>query len=850
MSSNRYEIRQEIGKGGLGAVYKAFDTQLQREVAIKRVLSTDKATAEEVDAAALKLMAEAQTLSSLNHPNIVTVFDVGRDDQGGFVVMELLKGETLDDTIGRGVLTQPDFVEVVHQTMEALIAAQSANVLHRDLKPGNVMVIWQPSGRFQTKILDFGLAKFSRTPSVQTMDQEDAVMGSIFFMAPEQFERGELDIRTDLYQIGCVYYFALTGQYPFNGETAPAVMNAHLQHRVIPLQQLRPDLSPSICDWVMWLINRDLADRPVDSRDAIQKFPKNPEPPAPQPVVTAIAVEEDPIAVATVVPQSGTSKQSSMRTSGRTTGVQTAKPSFVRPVAKPKPATPPPPSGNASKITGAEGATSNAGPPPSSAKRKKLQVTLGVVIALTALLAGFLIFTKQRDASQRERLQTLATGDPPTGNADDIQFALAFLDRPDITPAQQTQANKILGNLTGPGVEEELIRQAKAKPGSNLAFRMIGFLAGRNSRSTVTLVIDQLLVFPEEKERSALLGNLHHLIQSEDLDPLLELLGKSKSASVNGGLERLILEAIQAGNNPGLVDRLLSRVDNAQKEERLSLFRILANLGGPKVLTKLQSAFDGQDQSLQFDATAALLIWPTVDAMPLLEKVITTTKNPPLKNIATRAYVRLSSLPGTVPMSERIAVWKKSLGWLGNSPDARLVLAAALDYPTAETQAFLKEIETQAPLAKLAKDASSTLAKTIQTAPVLDDGGKLPASESSIRGSRSSLQLVGNPPAFSNWESPETYFAWHFKVKTEGSYQLELIQAYNDTVPSEFELVIGTTSLPGKATGTGSWTDFKPLRANGKINLEAGKVHTLFLRAKGTVQPRMMDLQAIRVTTK
>ena len=234
--SNRYEIRDQIGKGGLGAVYKALDTQLQREVAIKRVLSADKATEDEVKEAANKLIAEAQTLSSLNHPNIVTVFDVGQDESGGFVVMELLKGETLDETVERCVLTQEDFTEVVYQTMEALIAAQANNVIHRDIKPTNIMVIWQASGKFQLKILDFGLAKFSRSPSVQTMDQEESVMGSIFFMAPEQFERGELDARTDLYQMGCVYYNALTGQYPFNGETAPQVMNAHLQHKVIPLE--------------------------------------------------------------------------------------------------------------------------------------------------------------------------------------------------------------------------------------------------------------------------------------------------------------------------------------------------------------------------------------------------------------------------------------------------------------------------------------------------------------------------------------------------------------------------------------------------------------------------------------
>jgi serine/threonine protein kinase len=134
--SDRYEIRDEIGKGGLGAVYKAFDTQLHREVAMKRVLTTEHATEEEVRAAADNLIAEAKTLSSLNHPNIVTVFDVGQDEKGGFVVMELLKGETLDETVERGVLTQDDFIEVVTQTMEALVQMASFPAPHHHRRSG------------------------------------------------------------------------------------------------------------------------------------------------------------------------------------------------------------------------------------------------------------------------------------------------------------------------------------------------------------------------------------------------------------------------------------------------------------------------------------------------------------------------------------------------------------------------------------------------------------------------------------------------------------------------------------------------------------------------------------------
>ena len=325
--NSRYEIRETIGQGGLGSVYRAYDTQLQRDVAMKRVLTTGQGTSEEIHAAGDKLISEAQTLSTLNHPNIVTVFDVGHDEDGGFVVMELLDGETLDQTVERGVLTAEDFKEVVFQTMEGLIAAQDKNVIHRDIKPTNIMLIWQASGRFQLKILDFGLAKFSKNPSVQTMDQDDAVMGSIFFMAPEQFERGELDARTDLYQMGCVYYNALSGQYPFNGETAPQVMNAHLQHKVVPIDQLRPDISPALAQWVMWLINRDIASRPANAKEALKYFPKDT---AAAPALPAKAVPVDPTPVATVAdgtpsvkiatPAGNASAPPNLRVGAKTTG--------------------------------------------------------------------------------------------------------------------------------------------------------------------------------------------------------------------------------------------------------------------------------------------------------------------------------------------------------------------------------------------------------------------------------------------------------------------------------------------------------------------------------------------------
>lgn len=271
MLEDRYEIRGKLGHGGLGTVYRAWDRSLRREVALKRIRN-DPDDGGEADEAARQMTRETGALSALQHPNIVTIYDIGRDEDGPYVVMELIGGDTIDAVVERAPLTFADFREFAGQVQEGLIAGQDLGLIHRDLKPSNLMLNWLPSGKFQVKIVDFGLAKFSSGPSRQTLDQNDSVYGSIFFMAPEQFERGELDARADMYAIGAVYYFALTGEMPFQGDTGPQVMAAHLEHRVVPLADKRPDVPQWAADWVMWHINRQPGERPENAREALASF--------------------------------------------------------------------------------------------------------------------------------------------------------------------------------------------------------------------------------------------------------------------------------------------------------------------------------------------------------------------------------------------------------------------------------------------------------------------------------------------------------------------------------------------------------------------------------------------------
>ncbi len=276
----RYEIRGKIGQGGLGAVYKGYDTRMNREVAIKRI-SVSNDDPELLEESTRQLIKEAGALASLQHPHIVTVYDVGSDEDGPYVVMELISGKTLDELIEVAPLTWPDFRELALQTQEALIAAQELDLIHGDIKPSNLMLTWLPSGRFQIKIVDFGLATLAQSQSKEELEEMEAVFGSIFFMAPEQFERVPLDARADLYAMACVYYQALTGTYPFRGETGNEVMVSHLHHQVIPIQEIRSGIPKWACDWIMWQLNRQRDDRPASARESLQVFLQNDKNPSP-----------------------------------------------------------------------------------------------------------------------------------------------------------------------------------------------------------------------------------------------------------------------------------------------------------------------------------------------------------------------------------------------------------------------------------------------------------------------------------------------------------------------------------------------------------------------------------------
>jgi TolB-like protein/Flp pilus assembly protein TadD len=264
-----YKILAPLGAGGMGEVYRAHDTRLGRDVAIK-VLPSHLAAAPEVRA---RFEREARTISQLNHPHICTLFDVGREGETDYLVMELVEGETLAHRLEKGPLPVADVLSLGRQIAEALDRAHRAGVVHRDLKPGNVMLT--KSG---AKLMDFGLARAQRltpvagalteSPTVsRPLTAEGTIVGTFQYMAPEQLEGKEVDARTDLWSLGCVLYEMATGQRAFGGESQASLISAIMKDEPRPMTEFRPLTPPALEQLVKRCLEKDPEERFQSARD-------------------------------------------------------------------------------------------------------------------------------------------------------------------------------------------------------------------------------------------------------------------------------------------------------------------------------------------------------------------------------------------------------------------------------------------------------------------------------------------------------------------------------------------------------------------------------------------------------
>jgi eukaryotic-like serine/threonine-protein kinase len=269
-----YEIQSSLGAGGMGEVYKARDTRLGRTVAIKILPAHLCGTREAKE----RFDREARSISSVSHPSICHLYDVGAEDGISYLVMEYLEGETLADRLKQGPLPLEQLLKMAIEICEGLETAHRRGVVHRDLKPANIFIL--PDGH--AKLLDFGLATSSPVDQGETMGAADSsqtveyamqltspgsAVGTIAYMSPEQARGESVDGRSDLFSLGVVIYEMATGHRPFTGPSPATVFDAILNRQPRPVAEINPDLPASIGRLITRLLAKNPRERYASAKE-------------------------------------------------------------------------------------------------------------------------------------------------------------------------------------------------------------------------------------------------------------------------------------------------------------------------------------------------------------------------------------------------------------------------------------------------------------------------------------------------------------------------------------------------------------------------------------------------------
>lgn len=777
--NTRYQVFEVLASGGRGDVMRGWDSQLGREVAIKKV----RRDVEGDGGAVIEdLVREARTLSTVQHPNVVTVFDAGSDEEGAFIVMELVKGETLETIVERGALTEVDFGSLVQQTLDGLLAAHQAGVIHLDLKPQNLMLTWLPGGEFQVKILDFGLAMATRQPVEQEMDKEGAIFGSIFFMAPEQFERAPVDVRTDLYALGCIFYHALTQRYPFGGELGLQVMTAHLQHKRVALERLRPDLPAFVPAWVEWMISRMPEDRPKSSAEALQAFRGKRMPEKVVRGAPVVKVEEEAVDVG------GETNLGKVKRELMTQAMATDQ-GRIQVAAG---------AGGRVKVAGgAAGVTKQA--PVTAVVSRWSRYTIPV-LALLTVIAGGLYFVKKKQAESRlVRFAELVNAESLAANGEDVRLLLEYAKDEETSPAACLALSRM---GVGAEVNGPILTAAKAAQGRVPTVNLLNVLALREINGGLEWAFTRLGDADQEVAKAAW-GVVGVMGTPGQIPDLLEL-GEKLPQDLERFAEAALVGIVQRAENP---DVAVAPVANAyqsgfgEARYRAMLVRVLGQSGGKGAYEQLARAMQSGTVEVRRAAVSALALWPTNEPLEMLASRFVVEEDAAARLMILRAGMALVMQPGKMSQEDMLAQVRRMVDGAKDRREKDQAAAVVARVETPATLVLLGELATKEPeraasLKGMAERLAATLEKVCaaakdETALTADLAVFAPGRIEVKSGVLSGLSDRGDT------------VGWLVELKEAGEYLVQVNQGQREDGAVVYDVLLAGQKLATKSVSTG-----------------------------------------------
>lgn len=836
--TDRYQIISTLASGGNGSVHRAWDKSKNQDVALKRLHAGPEQ--------ALLLEREARVLYGLRHPSIVTVTDFGRDEEGAWMVMEWVKGKSLEEVVSKnGPLPMEEFDVLVRQTLSALQAAHEAGVMHRDVKPENLLMPWDAKKGLQVKLIDFGLAG-------EASGEPAKAEGSVHYMAPELFGNALVDLRADLYALGAVFYFALAGRPPFEGETGPQVIVAHLYHRCTPLAELRPDLPDALCAWVDRLMSMQPADRPASAAEALDQYETTHAEPA---VALAVVEDEEPVLLAPVVEEDEAEATPDPAPAPEDEPAYDApapahereyEPEPDLPVEEPARAAVPAPVAERAPAPAARVETARRMPahtpasPAAKAAAPKAQggrfrLTLGfiVIASLVILVAQFGVISYFKYAGREtklRRLEQMAGEARPTGSDLDVTMLLEYLS----DTKERPRAGEVLARVQGGSYIDSMILDHLP---TVIQFPACAELVKIIGRRGLTGAFDEVLKLtsdPRVEVRQAAWTALGNITTPDRVPDLLKGVKPRGPSDQKVLVEALVALVSQAQDATATTRPILQGWQAAKDnpELRSLLLEVLSQVGGPETLPIVAEAVADPSTEVRQAAIYALAQYPTHDLLPVLTARLPEETDPTCRMYLILAAIELIPKPG--PSSQEVlARHAQSLYANAKDGDERRRALEAVSAVVAPATARFYETFAQEGDPKLRAEARNLgqafrfrLEKIVPVTP--QEPSTLPAEKAGyVLGGN----VVLDEGALIGWRAMQDGASWLVQLPDAGEYEIAVYQSHPEEECGTYEVLLASKTLLTAVVKTESAADFKGFVVGTASVPEAG-TYRLLVRPK------------------